>query len=198
MKTILSLIVFLFISPSFAKQANVDPKASTIDWLGQKISGDEHKGNIKLKSGTVSFDEKMQLTGGTFVIDMTTIEDTDLSGEWKKKLTDHLNSADFFDTAKHKEATFKITKVTPTRSNMFTVDGNLTLRGQTKPETFELKVEKKGDVMVGSGVVSVDRNKYGITYNSEESVLKKLVKLTKDKIIKDKFQLTLNLQTEKI
>lgn len=199
MKTFLTVSAFLFSFSSFAKQATIDPGASKIDWVGQKtVPGGDHKGIVKLKNGSVNLDEKMQPIGGTVVIDMTTIEDQDLSGEWKKKLQDHLNSADFFDTANHKEAVFKITKVTPSRSNLYTITGNLTLRGQTHPETFDIKVEKKGNVMVATGTISFDRNKYGVTYNSETSVLKKVVNIAKDKVIKDQIQLTVNLQTEKI
>ncbi|MEM7646534.1 MAG: YceI family protein, partial [Pseudomonadota bacterium] len=97
-----------------------------------------------------------------------------------------------------KTASFKITKVEPTRSNLYKVTGNLTLRGKTNPETFDVKIEKKGKTMVATGTIKFDRTKYGVTYNSEGGALKKAVKIAKDKIIKDEIQLTLNLTTQAI
>lgn len=199
MKSVIICAVIAFTSITFAKQVAINSKASTIEWTGQKkVPGGDHNGVVQIKKGTVNFDKSMTLTGGTLVIDMTSIEDKDLTGKWKKKLEDHLNSEDFFDVKNNKEASFKITKVTTTRSNLVKVTGNLTLRGKTHSETFEVAIGKKGNVMTASGSIEFDRNKYGVTYNSEASVLKKAIKLAKDKIIKDKIKLDINLQTEKI
>lgn len=196
---LLALISLSIVNIASAKQVEIDQTQSSIEWLGQKkVPGGDHNGTVKIKKGTVNLNEKKQLTGGTLVIDMTTIENKDLSGEWKKKLETHLNSADFFDTANNKEASFKITKVEATRSNLQKVTGNLTLRGKTHPETFEIKVEKAGKTMIATGTVAFDRNKYGVTYNSEASVLKKAIKIAKDKVIKDKIKLTLKLVTKTI
>ena len=197
MKTILiSLVCLLFSFSALSKQVSLDTKSSKIEWLGQKkVPGGDHKGTINIKSGTVNLDQKQQLVGGTIIIDMTSINDTDLTGDWKKKLEAHLNSADFFDTANHKEATFKITKVMPGKKNSYKVTGNLTLRGKTNTETFDIMVTKKGKAMMASGTITFDRNKYGVTYNSEQSVLKKLISIGKDKVIKDQIQITLNLMT---
>lgn len=199
MKSVLFCLILVSASFGFAKQVAIDTNTSSIEWSGQKkIPGEGHKGTVKIKKGTVNIDEKMKLVGGTLIIDMTSITNKDLSGKWKTKLEQHLNSEDFFDVAKNKEANFKITKVTPTRSDLFTITGNLTVRGKTHPESFDLKVEKKGKFMLASGQIEFDRNKYGVTYNSETSVLKKALKIAKDKIIKDNIVLTLNLKTVKI
>ena len=194
------LAIILFSSPlALARLVPLDLKASTLEWLGQKIiPGGDHKGTVKIKSGSINLNEKQMITGGTIVLDMTTIEDTDLSGKWKKKLEDHLNGEDFFDVKNHKEAQFKITKVEPTRSNLFKITGNLTIRGKTNVETFEVKVEKKGKKMVATGTITFDRTRYGVSYNSEASFLKQATSIPKDKVIKDKIQLTLNLTTQVI
>jgi len=203
MKT-LSFICILFAATfASAKQVSIDVKTSQVQWLGQKkVPGGDHSGIVAVKKGTINLDEKNQLVGGSIVIDMKSIENKDLSGKWKKQLEEHLNSDDFFHTSKHPEATFKITKVEKTRSNLVKATGNLTLRGHTHPETFEIKVdtkkEKKSKFMVATGEIEFNRNKYGITYNSETSVLKKAIKLAKDKIIKDTIKLTVTIQTASI
>ena len=195
----LSLILIAAFQFAYAKQVAVDTKASKIQWTGKKIVGDDsHTGTVKVKKGTVKLDKDNKLVGGSLVIDMTTIADSDLSGKWKKKLEDHLASDDFFNTKEHKEASYKITKVEPGRSNVYTVTGNLTIRGKTHPETFEVIVEKKGQTMLAKGEIKFDRAKYDVKYNSEAGFLKKAISIPKDKVIDDDIQLSLNLQTQKL
>ncbi len=199
----MKLIIFAFFlfaaTIATAKQVPLDIKASEIQWKGEKkLTDDSHHGSVKIKKGTINIDEQRNLVGGTIVIDMKSIEDKDLSGKWKTKLEQHLNSEDFFDVSKHPEASFKITKVEPTRSNVAKVTGNLTLRGVTHPETFEIIVEKNNKKMTATGQITVDRTKYGVTYNQEGNLLQKAVKVAKDKIIKNNVVITINLKTQTI
>ena len=192
-----SIFTFGEKTPKQTKSVPIDTKSSKIEWLGQKkIPGKDHKGTIGIKEGSAEFDDKMNLVGGSIIIDMTSIENSDLSGKYKKKLLDHLKSDDFFDVTNHKESSFKITKVEKLKDNSYNVTGTLTIRGQSNTETFKIKVEKKPGFMVATGQLNFDRTKYGVNYNSESSVLKKTVSIPKDKIIKDNVQLTLSLQTQ--
>lgn len=191
---ILSILLASFVAS--AKQVSIDTAKSSIEWVGQKtVPGDDHTGTVKVKEGTIKLDDKMMVTGGTITIDMNSINNKDLTGEWKKKLEGHLKSEDFFAVEKFPEATFKITKVTPSGRNAYQITGNLTLRGKTDTETFNLTIAPQGKVITAEGKLSFDRNKYGITYNSETSVVKKIAKVAKDKVIKDKIELTVNLTT---
>ena len=200
MRHFICLLSALFIvQVSSAKQVQLDKKNSSIQWVGKKkFTGDSHNGTIQIKKGNINLDDANKLVGGTIIIDMTTIDDKDLSGNYKKKLEDHLKSDDFFDVANNKEASFKITKVTPTRSSAYQVTGNMTIRGKTHPETFEIVIEKDGKIMTAEGDIEINRTKYGVSYNEEANLLKKAVSITKDKIIADKINLTLKLQTQKI
>ena len=56
----------------------------------------------------------------------------------------HLASSDFFDEAKFPEARFKSTQVTPAGTNRYTVVGDLTLKGVTKPVTLTVTVNGAG------------------------------------------------------
>ena len=78
---ILAIVISSFTSMSTEKKVNAEE--SKISWKGSKVTG-SHDGNIQLKEGTLIFDGE-QLTGGHFVVDMTTIQNNDLSGEWKEK-----------------------------------------------------------------------------------------------------------------
>ena len=51
----------------------------------------------------------------------------------------HLKSADFFNAAQFKTISFKSTQVEPSGSDTFRVTGDLTMLGETKPVTAEIK-----------------------------------------------------------
>lgn len=202
MKSVFFPLLMLFCTIAQAKQVPLDPSASQITWKGEKKlpGAGDHTGSVQIKKGSINLNENNELIGGSIVIDMTSIQNQDLSGKYKTKLESHLNSEDFFHVKKHPEATFKITKVEKTRSDLYKVTGNLTLRGETHTETFEVQVgskrEKRKKFMTASGDININRVKYGVTYNSETGLMKKAVKVAKDKIIKDNIELTLSLQSQ--
>ncbi|MHA6248853.1 YceI family protein [Pontibacter sp. CAU 1760] len=169
----------------------VNVAASTMTWNAKKFGG-EHAGNVKLASGNLEVNGK-KLTGGTFVIDMTSITVTDITNEnFNKKLTDHLKSEDFFSAEKHGTSTFKITKVQPIANAKsgapnYSVTGNLTIKGITNPITFPATVQIDGKSAVASAKVELDRTKWDIKYRSG------MLGTAADKVIEDTFTIDLNL-----
>ena len=142
----------------------INTTASKITWTGSKVSG-SHTGTVALKSGSLLVKDGT-VTGGNFVADLNTINDTDLQGEYKTKLETHLKSADFFDVATHPEGKFEITSVTPgTEAGKVTVSGNLTLRGVTKNITFPATVtEATGTSVKANADFNIAREDWGIVY----------------------------------
>ena len=67
---------------------NIDTEASNIAWVGSKPTED-HTGNISLQSGMVMVNGEA-LESGEFVIDMGSIEVTDLEGDSAQNLKSHL------------------------------------------------------------------------------------------------------------
>jgi polyisoprenoid-binding protein YceI len=51
---------------------------------------------------------------------------------------EHIQAADFFDTAKHPTITFKSSKLNFKGDTLASVDGNLTIKGITKPVTLDV------------------------------------------------------------
>lgn len=60
-------------------------------------------------------------------------------------LTKEFKGAEYFDTAKYPSATFRSTKVIAKGDNKFDVEGNLTLKGITKPVTLHATLNKQGE-----------------------------------------------------
>ena len=140
------------------KKINTDQ--STIKWKGEKVLG-EHHGTIKLQEGFLEMNGDA-LTGGKFVVDMTSITVTDLEGGSKGKLEGHLKSDDFFGVKNHPTATLIVTSGTPVM-NGFNVSGNITIKGITEPVTFDLM---NNDDATATAKLVIDRTKFGIRYGS--------------------------------
>ena len=150
---------------------NVDAAASTVVWKGTKVSG-FHEGTVTIKSGTLNVDNGV-LTGGNFVLDMNTINTTDLDGEYKDKLDGHLKADDFFGVATHPEASFAITEVKAgATANDVTISGNLTIKGISKNITFDAKVEEATDATAKvSADFNIAREDWGVNYEGQKDDL---------------------------
>ena len=163
------------------KQIKTDK--SKIVWKGYKVTG-SHEGTIGIKSGALIF-EGDKLTGGEFVIDMTTINTTDLEGEYKGKLDGHLKSDDFFGVTNHPTAKLVFNSVTASGKNAYNVNGDLTIKGKTNPVTFVISIY--GNKATAS--LKVDRTKYDVRYGSTS-----FFDGLKDKAIYDEFDLISDLE----
>ena len=116
---------------------------------------------------------------------MTTISTTDLKpGQGKESLDGHLKAEDFFGTEKHKTAKLNFTNISGKGNGLYTVTADLTIKGITKPITFDIVVVGK----TATTTLKVDRTKYDIKYGSG-SFFSDLG----DKTISDEFELKVNL-----
>ncbi len=161
----------------------IKTETSTITWKGYKVTG-SHQGTLNIKSGHLVFNEN-RLIGGEFVIDMATLTNTDLEGEYKGKLEGHLKSDDFFGVEKHPTATLVFNDVKATGKNSYDVQGALTIKGITNEIIFEISVY--GSKATAS--LKIDRSKFNVRYGSA-SFFDNL----KDKTIYDEFDLNADLE----
>jgi polyisoprenoid-binding protein YceI len=179
----LALVVVLSTVSVTAQAKKVDASASTINWVGKKVTG-QHEGTVNLKDGALVFAGK-KLTGGTFTVDMTSLTSTDLSGEYQGKLNGHLKSEDFFGTEKFPTSTLVFKTVTAKTTDVYTVTADLLIKGKTNPVTFDIAVNGN----TASTKFKVDRTKYDIKYGSG-SFFDNLG----DKAISDEFELAVALK----
>jgi polyisoprenoid-binding protein YceI len=81
-----------------------------------------------------------------------------------------LRDSDFFDVEKFPEMTFRSNRVARSGENSFKVDGNVTLRGITRPMTLDVTVtNRRPDSPAGAryarfrGVGTIKRSDFGMT-----------------------------------
>ena len=124
---------------------------------GSKKDG-KHEGGFKTVTGTYVVEGTDPTTGKISVeIDCESMYSDN------EKLTAHLKSPDFFEVKEYPRAKFVSTKITRGDKG-YTVTGDLTLRGMTKPVTFpaDITVTEGGVAMTSK--FTIDRNVWGITY----------------------------------
>jgi len=185
LKTIaIALLVTFGTTIATAQNKKINTEKSKISWVGKKVTG-EHSGTINFKEGTVVL-KKGKLAGGSFTVNMTSIEVTDLkAGQGKEKLEGHLKADDFFGTTKFTTASIEFKTIAAKSNGIYTVTADLTIKGITNPVTFDMNVTDT----TATTSFKVDRTKFDIKYGSG-SFFDNLG----DKAISDEFDLTVNLQ----
>lgn len=169
----------------------LDTLNSRVEWKGYKVFKSEntsHFGTITFESGDVTVKDG-KLESGKFVADMNSLTSVDLKEDAENlgKLNGHLKSGDFFETEKFPTASYEITKVTPSAEGDYNtlLDGNLTIKGISKPVQF------KANVSVNAGVVSIAtepkdimREEFGVKFQSP----------AQNGVIKDEVSLQINVK----
>lgn len=171
MKKVIALsAALLMVTASFATEGKgslkVKAEKSTVNWTGTKITGSSHSGTIAVQSGSIDLKDGM-IAQADIVIDMVNMTCTDeMDQEYKDKLIGHLQSEDFFNTASHKTATFKLTDFQRDKRNVYNVTGELTIKGITKEINFPATVSVTDGNVTVDAEVSIDRTKWDVHYGS--------------------------------
>ncbi|WP_413997793.1 YceI family protein [Flavobacterium sp. W1B] len=161
LKTIgIILTVLLIIGSTQAQTNKIDTSKSKITWTGKKITG-EHQGTINFKEGHLVMKNNM-LTGGKFVVDMTSMVNTDQTGKSKLNLEGHLKSDDFFGTQNFPTSTLTFKNIEGKGNGIYGITADLTIKGITKPVKFDLMVKDDS----ATAKLTIDRTKYDIKYRS--------------------------------
>ncbi len=165
MRTIVKTLLVLAVTTTTVSattkpiKKKINSNESTIEWKGKKVLG-SHTGTIQFKDGYLEMDGD-KLTGGMFVVDMTSINVTDLNGDSKGNLEGHLKSDDFFGVASYPTATLAIKKATKTKTG-YNVTGDITIKDTTEEITFNLQMKDN----TATTSLKIDRTKFGVRYGS--------------------------------
>lgn len=167
-------------------QYALDTLNSRVEWKGYKIFKSEntnHFGTIKFESGDVTVKDG-KLESGKFVADMNSLTSVDLKDDAEQlgKLNGHLKSGDFFEVEKFPTASYEITKVSFASEGDYNtvLEGNLTIKGITKPVQFKANVSvKDGEVSIATEPKDINREEFGVKFQApaENGVIKDEVNL---------------------
>eukprot|EP00054_Salpingoeca_dolichothecata_P034064 m.268640 g.268640 ORF g.268640 m.268640 type:complete len:223 (+) comp37953_c0_seq1:15-683(+) len=156
---------------------------SSIEWVGTKPVG-RHHGTFKLQEGTLVVSENA-LKGGSFVVDIASLQPDDQDDEYNAKLQGHLLSEDFFNAENFPTGTFEITNVSEgveqseelvMKDATHMITGNLTLKNITKSITFPAKVVVESDKVIADANFNIDRTKWEMNYGNDKSLGDKFIR----------------------
>jgi polyisoprenoid-binding protein YceI len=183
-------------APAEAITYSVDVASSSIHWTGSKLTG-KHSGTLSLASGTFEAKEGTVMSG-SFSIDMTSINVTDLEGNDKTDLEGHLKGEEegtedhFFNIAKFPKGVFEVTGISEKEGKTY-IEGNLTLKDIKKNISFPATTSVEGNVMtLNTEVFTINRTDWGVNYASK-SVFGDLG----DKFVNDDIEIKISIKANK-
>jgi polyisoprenoid-binding protein YceI len=142
----------------------IDPVHSEVSFVVRHMMVSKVRGRFDTFSGTITTAEDPLQSTVTATVDLSSVN----TGEPNRD--NHIRSADFFEVESHPTMTFQSTGVRRDGDN-FLLDGDLTIRGTTRPVTLNLEVngfgpDAYGGTRVGfSASTDINRMDWGVSYN---------------------------------
>lgn len=145
----------------------IDPAHTLVELSVRHMMFSTVKGRFGALKGTIWADPQDPAHSRVEVeIDAASIDTRD------EKRDAHLRSPDFLDAESHPTVTFRSTRVQPLDGERFWMEGELTLRGTTRPVTLEGRFNGQGQNPWGQSVAgfsatgAIRRSDFGLTWNA--------------------------------
>ena len=145
---------------------SIDNSHTTVEFSVRHLGLSSVKGTFHRVGGEVSIDEQdLTRSSGRVEVEVASIDTSD------ERRDAHLRSADFFDTDTFPTATFESRRIVPAGGDRYRVEGDLTIRGVTRPVTLDAElsefiVDPWGNRRAAVSVsAEINRNDFGLTWN---------------------------------
>jgi polyisoprenoid-binding protein YceI len=142
----------------------IDPVHTEVSFVIRHMMVSKVRGRFDTFEGSIVTAEDPLASSATATIDLTSIN----TGNQMRD--DHVRSADFFDVENHPTMTFTSTALR-SEGDRFALDGDLTIRGVTKPVRLTLELngfspDPYGGTRAGfSATGQINRHDFGVSYN---------------------------------
>ncbi|WP_458041255.1 MULTISPECIES: YceI family protein [Bacteria] len=143
----------------------LDPSHSEVQFSVRHMMISKVRGTFGVKSATLTAPENPLEATVEATVDVASVDTKDEGRD------NHLRSADFFDTETYPTMEFRSTGVRIENGD-FLVDGDLTIKGITKPVTFDFDfggfgTDPWGNYKAGATAKAViNREDFGLTWNA--------------------------------
>lgn len=148
----------------------MDAAHTDISFVVTRLLISKVHGNFDKFDGTLLYDESnVENSSVSLSIDATSIDTRN------EKRDHHLNSPDFFDTAKFPAISFKSTKVAKNADGSLLITGDLTIRDVTKSITMTADITGKASAM-GKDLIGfeaktqINRMDFGVAWNMKNEM----------------------------
>lgn len=142
----------------------IDPSHSVVEFVVRHLGLAKVRGRFNEFRGTIEIGDDPADSRVHAVIDAASIDSRDA------KRDEHLRGPDFFDAAKYPSLEFRTTGVRRAKGDWL-VDGELTVRGTTRPVTLDVEfegaaVDPWGATRIGvSATTEINREEFGLNWN---------------------------------
>jgi polyisoprenoid-binding protein YceI len=153
-------------APAAAQTWQIDTAHSRAQFTVRHLMISDIRGDFGAVTGSVDYDGK-DLTAAKV---NATIDVKSISTRVDKR-DEHLKSDDFLDVANHPTMTFVSTSITAKGNGKYSMAGNLTIRGTTRPVVFELTspsgpITTRGTTKIGASASgTINRKDFGVKYH---------------------------------
>ncbi len=140
---------------------DIDPVHSDVSFSVRHMMVSKVRGRFGSFTGEITTGENVTASSVLATIDATSIDTNN------EQRDNHIRSADFFDVANHPTWTFVSSGVREDDGDLL-LDGELTIKGVTRPVVLSLQVEGFGPDAYGgtragfSAATTVNRNDFGV------------------------------------
>ncbi len=144
----------------------IDPAHSEVGFVARHAMVTKVRGYFRDFSGAIEVAEEFESSSAKATI---------LTGSIDTRQNDrdaHLRSADFFDADNYPQIGFVSTGIRDVSGDGFVLDGDLTIKGVTKPVSLDVEFggvspDPFGNTRAGfSATTTVDRGDWGLTWNA--------------------------------
>lgn len=143
----------------------VDPLHSNVDFVARHLVAAKVRGHFSEFEGTITIGDSIESSTVEATVQASSIS----TGNEMRDA--HLQSADFLELEKFPTLTLKSTKITAKGGDKYELLADLTVRGTTKPVTFQLEYLGTGPSMApGVNVTGfevtgeIDRREFGVNF----------------------------------
>jgi polyisoprenoid-binding protein YceI len=145
---------------------NIDPSHSEVGFVVRHLMVSKVKGRLADVSGTITVAEDVLQSSVVATAKAASIDTREANRDA------HLRSADFFDADTYPELSFRSTALRAKGSD-FEMDGELTIKGVTRPVTFDLEFNGAASNPLAEGAATagfsaeteISRKDFGLEWN---------------------------------
>lgn len=144
---------------------NIDPTHSVVEFGVKHLGIATVKGRFRTFKGAIETDAAGAPRSLEVSIDAASI-DTNVADR-----DAHLRSGDFLDVERYPEISYRSTSVSPMGGGQYRIDGELTMRGVTRPVTFTAEVDQVvtdpwgNRRIAGRASGKLNRKEWGLTWS---------------------------------
>jgi len=165
----------------------IDPVHSEVGFSARHFGVSKVKGRFDKFEGTFVTGEDPSVSSVTATVDVSSINTN------QEQRDAHIRSADFFDAESHPTLTFVSTGIKDAGSE-YLLEGDLTIRGVTKPVTLQLEINGFGPDAYGgtragfTATTEINRSDFGVSFNGP------IPGVPGGVVVSEKIQITLEIE----